>query len=349
MGLSYADTQWTLPANATPEEKAWADKGLSWQTRLWIDDMFMITILQAQAYHTTGKREYMDRAVKEMVVYLDELQRPNGLFYHAPDVPYFWARGNGWMAVGMAELLLSTPEDNPNHARILEGYRLMMKSLKDYQDKSGMWNQLIDKADCWPETSGSAMFTYAMIMGVKMGWLEAEEYGPIARKAWIALENAVKEGKVKSIGISNFDGERLVDLFNFADIKPSVIQVETHPYHQQVELQEFLKPYGTKIESWYPLGHGDKNLLEEKIFKKMAKKYNKTVAQIILRWHIQEGIIVFPRSTQKEHLAENINIFDFELSCSEIKEIRKLNKKQPYFTMTYEEQEKNFLSWKLED
>ena len=187
MGLSYADTQWTLPANATPEEKAWADKGLSWQTRLWIDDMFMITILQAQAYHTTGKREYMDRAVKEMVVYLDELQRPNGLFYHAPDVPYFWARGNGWMAVGMAELLLSTPEDNPNHARILEGYRLMMKSLKDYQDKSGMWNQLIDKADCWPETSGSAMFTYAMIMGVKMGWLEAEEYGPIARKAWIAL------------------------------------------------------------------------------------------------------------------------------------------------------------------
>ena len=131
MGLSYADTQWTLPANATPEEKAWADKGLSWQTRLWIDDMFMITILQAQAYHTTGKREYMDRAVKEMVVYLDELQRPNGLFYHAPDVPYFWARGNGWMAVGMAELLLSTPEDNPNHARILEGYRLMMKSLKE--------------------------------------------------------------------------------------------------------------------------------------------------------------------------------------------------------------------------
>ena len=200
MGLSYADTQWTLPANATPEEKAWADKGLSWQTRLWIDDMFMITILQAQAYHTTGKREYMDRAVKEMVVYWDELQRPNGLFYHAPDVPYFWARGNGWMAVGMAELLLSTPEDNPNHARILEGYRLMMKSLKDYQDKSGMWNQLIDKADCWPETSGSAMFTYAMIMGVKMGWLEAEEYGPIARKAWIALVPYInKDGDVEEV------------------------------------------------------------------------------------------------------------------------------------------------------
>ena len=200
LGMKYADTQWEVPADAKPEQKAYADQGFSWQTRVWIDDMFMITILQAQAYHTTGKREYMDRAVKEMVVYLDELQRPNGLFYHAPDVPYFWARGNGWMAVGMAELLLSTPEDNPNHARILEGYRLMMKSLKDYQDKSGMWNQLIDKADCWPETSGSAMFTYAMIMGVKMGWLEAEEYGPIARKAWIALVPYInKDGDVEEV------------------------------------------------------------------------------------------------------------------------------------------------------
>lgn len=134
------------------------------------------------------------------------------------------------------------------------------------------------------------------------------------RKAWIALENAVKSGKVKSIGISNFDGERLVDLFNFADIKPSALQVETHPYHQQKELQEFLKPYGTKIESWYPLGHGDQRLLDESRLKKIAQKYNKTVAQIILRWHIQEGIIAFPRSTRVEHLAENINIFDFELS-----------------------------------
>ena len=141
----------------------------------------------------------------------------------------------------------------------------------------------------------------------------------------------------------------MVDLFIFADIKPSVLQVETHPYHQQKELQEFLKPYGTKIESWYSLGHGDQRLLDESRLKKIAQKYNKTVAQIILRWHIQEGIIVFPRSTRVEHLAENINIFDFELSCTEIKEIRKLDKKQPYFTMTYDEQVQNFLSWKLKD
>lgn len=200
LGMPYADTQWTLPEGATPEEKVWADKGLSWQTRLWIDDMFMITIVQAQAYHATGKREYIDRAAKEMVVYLDELQRPNGLFYHAPDVPYFWARGNGWMAAGMAELLLSTPKDNPDRTRILEGYRLMMKSLKDYQSESGMWNQLVDKADCWPETSGSAMFAYAMIMGVKKaGWMLPSMVRR-HRKAWIALVPYInKEGDVEEV------------------------------------------------------------------------------------------------------------------------------------------------------
>ena len=202
LGLQYADTQWNLPKNVTKEEKQWTDKGLSWQTRLWIDDMFMITILQAQAYYVTGERKYIDRAAKEMVVYLDELQRPNGLFYHAPDVPYFWGRGNGWMAVGMAELLKSTPKDNPSYARILKGYHLMMESLKNYQNEEGTWNQLIDKSDCWSETSGSAMFTYAMIMGVKEGWLDANEYGSVARKAWIALVPYINDaGDVEEVCI----------------------------------------------------------------------------------------------------------------------------------------------------
>lgn len=200
LGMPYADKQWQVPPDASEEEKAWAEKGLSWQTRLWIDDMFMITIIQAQAYRVTGKREYIDRAAREMVVYLDELQRPNGLFYHAPDVPFFWARGNGWMAAGMAELLLATPEDNPDRARILEGYRLMMKSLRKYQSPGGMWNQLIDKADCWAETSGTAMFTYAMIMGVKNGWLDADEYGPAARNGWMALIPYINEnGDVEEV------------------------------------------------------------------------------------------------------------------------------------------------------
>ena len=187
LGLPYADSQWKVPANAKPEEKEWAEKGYSWQTRLWIDDMYMITIVQTRAYKVTKDKKYIDRAAKEMVMYLDELQRPNGLFYHAPDVPYYWGRGNGWMAAGMTELLQCLPKNHKDRPRILEGYRTMMESLKKYQNPEGLWNQLIYQSDCWTETSGSAMFTFAFIKGVKNGWLDAEEYAPAARKAWMAL------------------------------------------------------------------------------------------------------------------------------------------------------------------
>ena len=193
LGLPYADTQWQVPADAKPAEKEWADKGYSWQSRLWIDDMYMITIVQTHAYRVTKDRKYVDRAAKEMVLYLDELQRPNGLFYHAPDVPFYWGRGNGWMAAGMAELLRSLPKDSEYRPRILEGYRTMMKSLKEYQAPNGLWNQLIDQPDCWTETSGSAMFTFAFIMGVKHGWLDAKEYAPAARKAWLALVTYIND------------------------------------------------------------------------------------------------------------------------------------------------------------
>lgn len=187
LGLPYADTQWILPQNASAQQKAWDDKGLSWQTRLWIDDMYMITIVQTQAYKATQNRKYIDRAAKEMVLYLDSLQRPNGLFYHAPDVPFYWGRGNGWMAAGMTELLTNLPKDSEYRPRILKGYLTMMKSLKNFQNKGGIWNQLIDDPACWAETSGSAMFTFALISGVKHGWLNAKEFGPVARKAWLGL------------------------------------------------------------------------------------------------------------------------------------------------------------------
>ena len=202
MGLSYADTQWDVPANANATEKEWADKGYSWQTRLWIDDMYMITIVQTRAYEHTKDMKYLDRAAKEMVLYLDELQRPNGLFYHAPDAPHYWARGNGWMAVGMTELLHYLPKKHEHYNRIMEGYQTMMKSLLEYQSPSGMWNQLIDQPDFWPETSGTGMFTYAFIMGVKNGWLDAKLYAPAARKAWIAMQDYVDiKGAVREVCI----------------------------------------------------------------------------------------------------------------------------------------------------
>lgn len=155
--------------------------------------MYMITTLQAQAYKVTKDRKYIDRAAQEMVVYLDSLQQPNGLFYHAPDVPFFWGRGNGWMAAGMTELLSNLPADSQYRKRIMQGYLAMMKSLKKHQMPSGMWNQLVDDSECWAETSGSAMFTYALITGVKEGWLESKAYGESARKAWLALVDYMNE------------------------------------------------------------------------------------------------------------------------------------------------------------
>src|SRR5690606_7488198 len=137
----YADGQWTLPSNATQPQKDWYADGYSWQTRLWIDDMFMITALQAQAYLATGDEKYIDRTAKEMVLYLDRLQRGNGLFFHAPDAPFFWARGNGWMAVGMAEVLRALPKEaryNVYRERIMTGYQAMMATLLKYQMNDGM-------------------------------------------------------------------------------------------------------------------------------------------------------------------------------------------------------------------
>ena len=163
--------------------------------------------------------------------------------------------------------------------------------------------------------------------------------------AWRTLEKALADGKVRAIGISNFDGERLTDIYSFAKTKPMVAQVELHPYYQQRELREFLDKYDTKIESWYPLGHGDPELLSEEIFAKLSEKYGKTPAQIILRWHIQMENIVFPRSTSEEHLRENLDVFDFELTEEEMNGIAGLDRGKRYFTFNYEQQVERFANW----
>ena len=177
LGKEIADKQWDDP---TPE-------GLTKQSRFWIDDMYMITIVEVQAYRATGDAKYLDRAALEMSAYLEKLQQPNGLFYHAPDVPFFWGRGDGWVAAGMAELLLSLPSNHPQRAHIADGYRKMMASLLKFQGKEGMWRQLLDHPESWPETSCTAMFTFAMITGVKNGWLDKKTYGRAARKGWLGL------------------------------------------------------------------------------------------------------------------------------------------------------------------
>ena len=190
MGIAIADRQWEKP---TPD-------GLTAETRFWIDDMFMITAVQVQAYRATNDKKYIDRAALEMAAYLEKLQQPNGLFYHAPDVPFYWGRGNGWVAVGMAEMLRSLPKDHPKRAQILVSYLKMMDTLLKYQSADGMWKQLIDHPESWPETSSTGMFTFAMITGVKNGWLEEKTYGPAARKAWIALTGYINaDGDISNV------------------------------------------------------------------------------------------------------------------------------------------------------
>jgi rhamnogalacturonyl hydrolase YesR len=195
LGKYIADKQWAAPEGprVKPESYWYYNKGMTWQTRMWIDDMFMITAVQAQAYRATGDTVYINRAAREMVLYLDTLQKENGLFYHAPDVPFFWGRGDGWMAVGMSELLHSLPKTNPDYARIMKGYKLMMSSLLKHQGEDGMWHQLIDDPASWAETSCTGMFTFAFITGVKNGWLDKKAYAPAARKAWLKLITYINE------------------------------------------------------------------------------------------------------------------------------------------------------------
>lgn len=195
LGKMYADTQWGKPVGPRVVPASWDyyNKGYTWQTRLWIDDMYMITMVQTRAYLATGDVKYIDRAAREMVMYLDSLQKPNGLFYHAPGSPFYWGRGNGWMAAGMAELLRALPGNSPYGKRILKGYQAMMESLLHYQSEDGMWRQLIDDPLSWKETSCTGMFAFAMIIGVKEGWLDNMTYAGAARKAWIALTSYINE------------------------------------------------------------------------------------------------------------------------------------------------------------
>ena len=197
LGKSFADMQWDpLPPDVRVHEGMPPESlapGLTPETRFWVDDMYMITILQVQAYRATGDPKYLDRAALEMAAYLDKLQQPNGLFYHAPDVPFFWGRGDGWFAAGMSELLRSLPANHPKRPRIMDGYKKMMPALVHFQEPDGMWHQLIDRPDSFEETSSTGMFTFALITGIKNGWLDEETYGPAARKAWLALAGYVDQ------------------------------------------------------------------------------------------------------------------------------------------------------------
>lgn len=168
---------------------------------------------------------------------------------------------------------------------------------------------------------------------------------------WLAgyrmLEKAYREGKAKSIGISNFEGKYMEELETKWEIVPQFIQVEAHPYFTQKELRVTLDKYGIKLMSWYPLGHGDTALMNELVFAGLGKKYGKTPAQVILRWHTQMGFVVIPGSKNAEHIKDNMDIFDFALTDEEMEQIAKLDKNERYYHRT-DEQLVQFANWKPE-
>ncbi|KQY28744.1 hypothetical protein ASD21_02750 [Caulobacter sp. Root1455] len=191
-GLALADGQWRDPR---PD-------GLSAQSRFWIDDIWMIGALQLQAWRATGETRYLDRAAHTAQAYVERLQQPNGLIHHGPDAPFFWGRGNGWVAAGLAEVLSELPPTHARFAAVHAGYRKMMAALLRYQADDGMWRQLIDYPDAWKETSSTAMFGFAMTVGVGRGLLREKAYRTAGDRAWKALAAYVgADGQVSDVCI----------------------------------------------------------------------------------------------------------------------------------------------------
>ncbi|RRD39479.1 aldo/keto reductase [Leptotrichia sp. OH3620_COT-345] len=149
--------------------------------------------------------------------------------------------------------------------------------------------------------------------------------------AWRAMTELYKAGKIKAIGVSNFYSDRLVDFILNNEIIPAINQIETHPFNQKAEEQEIMKEYGVQLESWGPFAEGKNNLFTNEVLAEIGKKYNKSVAQVVLRWLIQREIVVIPKSVKKERIEENFNVFDFELTSKDIEKIKELDKKESLF------------------
>lgn len=149
--------------------------------------------------------------------------------------------------------------------------------------------------------------------------------------AWRAMEELSSEGKIRAIGISNFQPDRVMDLISFNKIIPAVNQIETHPFHQQIEAHKFLQENGIQHESWGPFAEGKNDLFKNELLSSIGKKHNKTIAQVVLRWLTQRGIVAIPKSVRKERMEENFNIFDFQLSDDDLQSIQTLDQKTSAF------------------
>lgn len=250
---------------------------------------------------------------------------------------------------GIGTFLLSPKEAEASVLSALkDGYRLIdtanayvnEKAVGRAMEKSGLkreeifletklWPSFYEQPDAVEKTLERLAVTYIDLLLIHQ---PAGNYIAGYRQ----MEAAYKAGKVRAIGLSNFDRTQIEEILSVCEVKPVVLQTELHPYFQEPELKAFLKDNGIVAQSWYPLGHGDKALLEEPLFAELGKKYGKSSAQIILRWHMQDGNIVIPGSKNPDHIRANFDLFDFALTKEEMEQIASMNKNVRYYTSTPE-------------
>lgn len=253
--------------------------------------------------------------------------------------------GTSIPSLGIGTFMLSPDEAELSvSAALKDGYRLI-DTANAYQNeravgramaKSGLSREEIYlSTKLWPSVYGNAKKaideTLSRLQTPYVDMLFLHQPIGDYLGAYHAMEEGAKEGKIKSLGLSNFGEKELKEILDSCSIKPAMVQVEAHPYYPQHELKSFLAKEKIALMAWYPLGHGDDRMLKEPVFLALGKKYGKTPAQIILRWHIQEGNVVIPGSKNPEHILANADIFDFALSGEEMAAIAKLDSGKRYY------------------
>lgn len=229
---------------------------------------------------------------------------------------------------------------------ISTGYRLIDTAASYLNEEAvgnGIKNSGIDRKELfvttklWLEQAGYEKTKAAFersLNRLQLDYLDLylihQPYGDVYG-AWRAMEELYKQGKIRAIGVSNFYPDRLMDFIIHNEIKPAINQIETHPFHQQIETQKFLQENNVQIEAWGPFAEGKNNLFKNEVLAAIAAKHKKSIAQVVLRWLTQRGIIAIPKSTHKERMASNLNIFDFELSVNDMAEIKTLDQKSSSF------------------
>ena len=251
--------------------------------------------------------------------------------------------------VGIGTFMLSPDEAETSCVSALQdGYRLIdtanayvnEKAVGRAMKKSGIArNEIFLETKLWPSFYNDADAVEKTLQRLDTDMIDLLLIHQPAGNyiaGYRLMEKAYKEGKVKAIGLSNFNEEQIREILSVCEVRPTVLQTEIHPYSQEKGLKEFLAKEDIVIQAWYPLGHGDAALLQEPVFSKLAEKYGKSNAQIILRWHVQTGNVVIPGSKNPDHIRDNFDLFDFELTAEEMQEIQKLNKDKRYYTSTPE-------------